>query len=154
MKDADAVEIEVQRLLGALSYQDLHRVLGNLLWDVFGDVDEEGKEVLLPGRSPDKVDVLSLVTSLRQEFWPKQFPDGSSAEDGEEEEGEEDDEEDDEDERHQPDCYYGDATCKGPLWTCQTCKEEFCGFHWHETDRGRNVECVACEQNRKDRHEE
>jgi DNA-directed RNA polymerase subunit RPC12/RpoP len=47
-------------------------------------------------------------------------------------------------------CYFEPATCYGELWTCQTCGEQFCQAHSHTTDRGRNVECAACEYNRPD----
>ena len=49
-------------------------------------------------------------------------------------------------------CYFddhGNCDYSDDLWQCQTCKEWFCHYHWHETDRGRNVECVACEYNRQ-----
>jgi hypothetical protein len=58
-------------LVNALSYQDTQRILQNLLWDVFGDVNDEGLTVLVPHRQPDKVDVASLLESLRQEFFPE-----------------------------------------------------------------------------------
>lgn len=48
-------------------------------------------------------------------------------------------------------CYYGDANvCNGELWECGTCGEQFCDQHWHETDKGKNAECVGCERERKD----
>ena len=48
-------------------------------------------------------------------------------------------------------CYYGIPECSGELWECQTCGEEYCEeVHFHETSKGRNVECVACERARKD----
>jgi hypothetical protein len=40
--------------------------------DVFGNVDEQGKNWLLPDRNPDQVDIESLVVSLRQAFWPNE----------------------------------------------------------------------------------
>ena len=45
-------------------------------------------------------------------------------------------------------CYYDSELCNGKLWRCKTCGEWFCETHWHETDLGRNVECVACERKR------
>lgn len=42
-------------------------------------------------------------------------------------------------------CYYSSVGCNGPLWTCGTCKECFCKTHSHVTDKGRNIECAACE---------
>ena len=71
----------VDRLLGRLSYQDLERVLGNLLWDIFGDVTDAAHEVLDPERRPDEVDVESLLTSLRQECWPERYPTGEVEDD-------------------------------------------------------------------------
>jgi hypothetical protein len=48
-------------------------------------------------------------------------------------------------------CYYGDAdVCDGELWECETCHQQYCESHYHETDKGRNVECVACERERKE----
>ena len=47
-------------------------------------------------------------------------------------------------------CYYkDDGFCSEDLWQCGTCKEWFCAHHWHETDKGFCVECVACERTRK-----
>lgn len=47
-------------------------------------------------------------------------------------------------------CYYADPdVCEGELWTCQTCGQSFCEVHWHETDKGHNVECVGCERVRE-----
>lgn len=47
------------------------------------------------------------------------------------------------------DCYYADPNvCEGDTWQCITCGEHFCQTHWHETELGDNVECVACETSR------
>lgn len=49
-------------------------------------------------------------------------------------------------------CYFDDhGYCdytKG-LWQCQTCQDWFCHYHWHETSKGKNVECAACEYMRE-----
>jgi hypothetical protein len=46
-------------------------------------------------------------------------------------------------------CYYRTAdACHGERWTCAGCNEKFCQTHFHVTDKGRNVECVACERRR------
>jgi len=47
-------------------------------------------------------------------------------------------------------CYYDNEMCdySDGLWQCQTCHEWFCHAHWHSTDLGYNVECVACERER------
>ena len=45
-------------------------------------------------------------------------------------------------------CYYDNEKCEGELWQCQTCHEHFCEAHGHHTDKGTNVECVACERTR------
>jgi hypothetical protein len=46
-------------------------------------------------------------------------------------------------------CYYdAPGFCGGELWQCLTCKEWFCDNHYHVTDRGYKVECVACENER------
>ena len=43
-------------------------------------------------------------------------------------------------------CYYREpSVCTSAVWKCQTCGEWFCSYHWHETAKGRNVECAACE---------
>lgn len=49
-------------------------------------------------------------------------------------------------------CYYADpAHCSGDLWQCVGCGESFCSEgHFHQTAKGYNVECVACERERKD----
>lgn len=47
-------------------------------------------------------------------------------------------------------CYYATPDCEGDLWTCQSCGEQFCQTHWHQTDKGTNVECVACERVRRE----
>lgn len=46
-------------------------------------------------------------------------------------------------------CYYDNELCCGDLWECRTCGEEFCQTHWHQTDLGHEVECVACERLRE-----
>lgn len=51
-------------------------------------------------------------------------------------------------------CYYGEAECDSDDWKCQTCGETYCGYHFHNTDKGQNVECVACERERKESQEE
>lgn len=51
-------------------------------------------------------------------------------------------------------CYYGSEICAGRLWTCKTCGERYCQTHWHETSKGQNVECVACERERIDAEED
>lgn len=51
-------------------------------------------------------------------------------------------------------CYYGEPACHGRLWTCRTCKNKYCQLHWHETSKGRNVECVVCERERKEAEKE
>lgn len=46
-------------------------------------------------------------------------------------------------------CYYGDPTyCEGKLWCCRTCRQTYCEGHYHENEKGKNVECVACEHTR------
>ena len=48
-------------------------------------------------------------------------------------------------------CYYGTDQCGDEVWQCQTCKEWYCKeLHWHETQVGYCVECVACEEKRID----
>lgn len=55
-------------------------------------------------------------------------------------------------------CYYSSGSqgnlCQGALWECRTCGEIFCQAHFHETDLGYNIECVACETERLVREEE
>lgn len=67
----------------------------------------------------------------------------------------EEDEEDEEERDASEECYYHDAKlCRGETWECETCGETFCDFHFHDTDKGHNVECVACERSRKDAERE
>ncbi len=52
-------------------------------------------------------------------------------------------------------CYYKDAdVCSDETWECQTCHETFCTNHGHVTSKGTNVECVACEHQRKEKANE
>ncbi len=51
-------------------------------------------------------------------------------------------------------CYFASADCMGGLWRCETCRESFCEHHGHITDKGANVECVACESTRKEEEAE
>ena len=46
------------------------------------------------------------------------------------------------------DCYYNNEFCQGDTWECLTCGENFCEGHCHSTDKGDNIECVACERTR------
>jgi hypothetical protein len=41
------------------------------------------------------------------------------------------------------------GACSGRLWTCERCRARFCEAHWHETSKGRNVECTTCEESRE-----
>ena len=51
-------------------------------------------------------------------------------------------------------CYYGCVRYHiDELWQCQTCRERYCYDHWHETDLGHCVECVACERVRKNKED-
>ena len=45
-------------------------------------------------------------------------------------------------------CYYSDSICQGRVLTCRNCKEMYCQTHWHETSKGKNRECAACERER------
>jgi hypothetical protein len=54
----------------------------------------------------------------------------------------------DENEEARDECYYSNTACTGYLWECETCGESYCEEHSHETDKGANVECVACERER------
>lgn len=74
---------EVEALVEGLSYQDKVRILANVLWEVFGDVDEAGGRFLFEGRSPDRLDVASMVAGLRAEFWPSASAEGEEDADGE-----------------------------------------------------------------------
>lgn len=47
-------------------------------------------------------------------------------------------------------CYYDNEKCEGETWECGTCGETFCTTHSHATEKGHNVECVACERERLD----
>jgi hypothetical protein len=54
-----------------------------------------------------------------------------------------------------PKCYYDDPDiCTDELWKCETCGQYYCSEHWHETDKGYKVECVACEYGRLHPNEE
>ena len=46
------------------------------------------------------------------------------------------------------DCYYGEPICEGETWECETCGSEYCQIHYHQTELGDGVECVACERER------
>lgn len=52
-------------------------------------------------------------------------------------------------------CYYDDPSyCSNKLWQCQYCGEWYCTNHGHVTEKGTNVECAACEYERKEREED
>jgi hypothetical protein len=62
---------------------------------------------------------------------------------------------DEEDDLAHESCYYNDGdTCRGYTWDCQTCGETYCEAHNHTTSLGTDVECVACERERKENDEE
>jgi hypothetical protein len=47
-------------------------------------------------------------------------------------------------------CYYGEPICEdNDIWQCESCKEQYCQKHSHYTELGTNIECVACERERK-----
>jgi hypothetical protein len=61
----------IETLLSCLSYQDQQRILRNLIWDLFGDIDDDGHEIVDPNRQYDKHDrIETLADSLRPDFWP------------------------------------------------------------------------------------
>ena len=60
---------DVEAMVEGLSYQDRIRILCNVIWDAFGDVDEAGEPIINRERKPDKVDLENLVEGLRAEFW-------------------------------------------------------------------------------------
>lgn len=82
-------ESTIHALIGSISYQDKCRILQNLIWDLFGEIDENGEGILVPTRVPDSVELASVVTSLRQEFWPNR-EESEEAEDVEDDAEEED----------------------------------------------------------------
>jgi len=48
-------------------------------------------------------------------------------------------------------CYYKDGdVCSDETWQCKTCGEVFCTAHGHVTEKGTNVECVGCENQRNE----
>lgn len=47
-------------------------------------------------------------------------------------------------------CYHDGDECAGAVWACSTCNQKFCLFHSHVTELGNNVECPACERDRRD----
>lgn len=47
-------------------------------------------------------------------------------------------------------CHYNTPDCAGPVWTCRSCKNEFCTTHTNVTSLGANVECPECEDKRLD----
>lgn len=40
---------------------------------------------------------------------------------------------------------------KKATWKCRTCGESYCSDHWHETSKGKNVECSGCEMRRNEK---
>lgn len=66
----ESVEREINALVSGLYIHDKHRILTNLIRDLFGDVDEDGEEILVPGRIPDDVDLKNAVAALRDECFP------------------------------------------------------------------------------------
>ncbi len=51
-------------------------------------------------------------------------------------------------------CYFDNMLCSGESWVCETCGETYCSFHNHQTSKGDNVECSACERTRIEQSEE
>ena len=51
-------------------------------------------------------------------------------------------------------CYYDSSRCEGEEWQCATCLSLYCQTHFHQTNLGTNVECVACERERMDSQDE
>ena len=49
-------------------------------------------------------------------------------------------------------CHFVNELCIGRLWKCETCGELFCETHWHQTSKGKNVECSGCEGKREGRY--
>jgi hypothetical protein len=70
------LEREVISLLAARSREDLERILFDVIWDLFGDVDENCKDELASARRPDRIDHENLIRNLRYEFWPELYPNG------------------------------------------------------------------------------
>jgi hypothetical protein len=62
---------QVPGLVEALPYQDKCRILKDIIWDLFGDIDEKGAPYIYPDRQPDDVDIKLLVFGLRQKVWPE-----------------------------------------------------------------------------------
>lgn len=62
-------------------------------------------------------------------------------------------EEYDDDAAHRHCYYHDDKVCEGKVWECETCHEFFCNAHSHTTDKGNNVECVACERVRNEKND-
>ena len=69
-------ERDVISLLAARSREDLERIIFDVLWDLFGDVDENCKDELVSARRPDRIDHEILIRELRYEFWPELYPTG------------------------------------------------------------------------------
>ena len=64
--------------------------------------------------------------------------------------GEEHADEEDAESDASSECYYSDpGNCRGATWVCLGgCGQTFCEFHFHDSDKGHNVECVVCERER------
>jgi hypothetical protein len=69
-------ERDMISLLKERSREDLERIVFDMMWDLFGDVDENCKDVLVSARDPDRIDHVNLLRELRAEFWPELYPDG------------------------------------------------------------------------------
>lgn len=51
-------------------------------------------------------------------------------------------------------CYYENPDfCSAEVWERETCGETYCTNHFHDTEKGNNVECVICERNRIEKDE-
>lgn len=60
----------VRPIVEALTEHDRTRLLCNLIWNLFGDLDDAGKPVLIPDRKADVPEIRMAIEGLRQDLWP------------------------------------------------------------------------------------
>jgi hypothetical protein len=66
---------ELDDFVEGISYQDKCRILKNLIWDVFGYLEDDDRGFIDFHRTPDRVDLAGAALGLKHEFCSDPVPD-------------------------------------------------------------------------------